>query len=45
MIVSFRHKGLEAFFLTGSKAGIQAVHAKRLQELLTALNVAGGRRI
>jgi plasmid maintenance system killer protein len=24
MIRSFRHKGIEAFFLTGSKAGIQA---------------------
>ena len=42
MILSFRHKGLEAFFLTGSKAGIQTVHAKRLRELLTALNVAHG---
>lgn len=40
MIVSFRHKGLEAFYLTGSKAGIQPVHAIRLRELLTALNVA-----
>lgn len=42
MIVSFRHKGLQAFFLTGSKAGIQAIHARRLRELLTALNVARG---
>lgn len=42
MILSFRHKGLQAFFLTGSKAGIQAIHAKRLRELLTALNVARG---
>lgn len=42
MIVSFRHKGLEAFFRTGSKARIQAVHAARLRELLTALNVARG---
>lgn len=42
MIVSFRHKGLEAFFLTGSKAGIQAMHAARLRELLTALSVARG---
>ena len=40
MIVSFRHKGLEAFFKTGSTARIQAIHAKRLRELLTALNVA-----
>mgnify|MGYP003515764791 CR=1 FL=1 len=42
MIVSFRHKGLGAFFLTGSKAGIQAMHAARLRELLTALSVARG---
>lgn len=42
MIVSFRHKGLEAFFRTGSRAGIQSVHAARLRELLTALNVARG---
>jgi proteic killer suppression protein len=42
MILSFRHKGLERFFLTGSRAGIQPMHAKRLRELLTALNVAAG---
>ena len=40
MIKSFRHKGLEAFFLTGSAAGIQPIHAKRLREQLTAHNVA-----
>lgn len=40
MILSFRHKGLEAFFASGRTAGIQAIHAKRLRELLTALNVA-----
>ncbi|MDH3460758.1 MAG: type II toxin-antitoxin system RelE/ParE family toxin [Burkholderiaceae bacterium] len=40
MILTFRHKGLEAFFRTGRMAGIQAVHAKRLRELLTALNAA-----
>ena len=40
MILSFRHKGLETFFKTGSTARIQAIHAKRLRELLTALNVA-----
>ena len=40
MITSFRHKGLETFFLSGKTKGIQAVHAKRLRELLTALNVA-----
>jgi proteic killer suppression protein len=40
MILTFRHKGLETFFRTGSTARVQAIHAKRLRELLTALNVA-----
>ena len=41
MIRSYRHKGLRLFAETGSKAGIQPVHAKRLRILLTALDVAG----
>lgn len=44
MILSFRHKGLEVFFRTGKQAGIQPMHAKRLREMLTALNVAAGPR-
>jgi toxin HigB-1 len=40
MIKTFRHKGLEAFFKTGSKAGIQAQHAAKLRILLTALDNA-----
>lgn len=40
MILSFRHKGLEAFFHRGSKAGIQAHHAARLRLMLTALDYA-----
>mgnify|MGYP000031035942 FL=1 len=40
MILSFWHKGLEAFFLSGKQAGIQPIHAKRLREMLTALNAA-----
>ena len=40
MINSFRHKGLETFFRSGKQAGIQPMHAKRLRELLTALNAA-----
>jgi proteic killer suppression protein len=39
-IVSFRHKGLERFFSTGSTAGVQARHAKRLRLILGRLNVA-----
>ena len=40
MIVSFAHKGLERFFLTGSKGGIQPDHSRRLQILLTRLHAA-----
>ena len=40
MIKSFRHKGLEAFFRRGTKAGIQAQHAAKLRLQLTALNAA-----
>ena len=42
MIQSFRHKGLQTFFETGSRKGIQAMHAERLRDMLTALNVAAG---
>ncbi|MDA8119616.1 MAG: peptidase, partial [Gammaproteobacteria bacterium] len=31
MIKSFRHKGLEAFYRSGSKAGIQPDHATKLR--------------
>jgi proteic killer suppression protein len=37
MIRSFKHKGLEAFFKTGSKAGIQPSHAPKLTRILAAL--------
>lgn len=40
MIKSFRHKGVERFFKTGTKAGIQPKHATRLNLLLTVLNAA-----
>jgi proteic killer suppression protein len=40
MIKSFAHKGLEKFFTTGSLAGIQAIHAKRLRLILALLNDA-----
>lgn len=40
MIRSFRHKGIEAFFRTGSTAGIQAKHAKRLRLQLARLDAA-----
>ena len=40
MIQSFRHKGLRRFFDSGSAAGIQPKHAKRLRMLLVALDTA-----
>jgi toxin HigB-1 len=40
MIKSFVHKGLEAYFLTGSKAGIQPHHAAKLSRQLARLDVA-----
>jgi len=40
MIKSFRHSGIEKFFFTGSKAGIQPNHASKLTLQLTTLNRA-----
>jgi len=40
MIKSFRHKGLQAFFEKGTKAGIQAHHASKLRLQLIALSRA-----
>lgn len=40
MIKSFAHKGLEVFFRTGSKRGIQLHHTERLRLQLAALNNA-----
>lgn len=40
MIRSFKHKGLDKFFRSGSTAGIQAAHANRLRLILGRLNVA-----
>lgn len=44
MIRSFRHKGLARFFLSGSTAGIQAAHAKRLRLILGRLHAAADAR-
>jgi len=38
MINSFRHKGLEKFFRTGNRAGIQAKHAAKLRRQLARLD-------
>ena len=40
MIKGFVHKGLEQFFLTGNKAGIQPLHANRLRVILAQLQQA-----
>ena len=40
MIKSFKHKGLRKFFETGSVAGIQPKHAKRLRMQLAAIDTA-----
>lgn len=40
MIKSFKHKGLEKFYNTGTKKGIQATHAAKLRMQLAALDTA-----
>jgi proteic killer suppression protein len=40
MIISFRHKGLAAFYELGSRRGIQAAHSDKLRRILALLDVA-----
>jgi toxin HigB-1 len=40
MIIGFAHKGLEAFYNTDSKKGIQPAHANKLGMILDALDAA-----
>ncbi len=40
MIRSFKHKGLERFFLHGTKAGIQAAHSSKLKLVLSRLHAS-----
>ncbi|GBE12359.1 plasmid maintenance system killer protein [bacterium BMS3Abin13] len=40
MIKSFLHKGVERFYRTGNKSGIQARHAAKLRRILIRLEVA-----
>ncbi len=40
MIRGFKHKGLERFFLQGTKAGIQPRHATRLRLILARLHAS-----
>ena len=40
MIRSFRHKGLEEFFITGSKRGILPDHADKIARILDRLDAS-----
>jgi proteic killer suppression protein len=40
MIKSFKHKGLEELFSTGSARKVQSKHTSRLNLILTLLNAA-----
>ena len=40
MIVSFRHKGLQALFEEDKSRGLNAEHARKLKQILALLNVA-----
>ncbi|RLA59161.1 MAG: Killer protein [Gammaproteobacteria bacterium] len=40
MIKSFKHKGLERFFESGSTRGIQTKHSRKLRMQLSALDTA-----
>ncbi len=42
MIVRFRHKGLERLFMSGDTSGVNAQHARRLRQILLALNNSTG---
>lgn len=40
MIKSFNHKGLQLYFETGSRKGIQPEHAEKLARILDVLNAS-----
>ena len=40
MLQSFKHKGLERFFVKGTKSGIQSKHASKLRLILGRLNAS-----
>jgi toxin HigB-1 len=40
MIITFRHKGLQAFFLDGRRGKIQQNHVKKIRLFLAKLNSA-----
>ena len=43
-IKGFRHNGLQRFFATGARSGIQAKHADRLRLILGRLNASTSAR-
>jgi len=48
LIKSFKHKGLQAFFQTGTTSGIQAAHSAKLRLILQdqwSLTVNGNWRV
>ena len=44
MITGFKHRGLERFFLRGTRAGIQAAHSKRIRLILGRLQASTSRQ-
>ena len=42
MIKSFKHKGLEIFYTTGSTKGIQAIHSQKISKILAVLDSMNG---
>jgi proteic killer suppression protein len=40
MIRSFRHKGLQSFFITGSKRGIVPEHSEKIARILDRLDAS-----
>lgn len=42
MIISYRHKGLDALYRTGTTKGVQAAHVPKLLRILAALDTAVG---
>lgn len=40
MIISFRHKGIERFYRTGSSRGINPEHAPKISRVLAMLDAA-----
>lgn len=44
VIVSFRHKGIQNLYESGSQRGVQSAHVPKLLRILSILDVASGPR-